>query len=103
MKAARSPGIGQATPTRTLEAIGHDGLQEGIRALLRGNSWISDANAGLRHRGTYDSDRRVADPSRRYFIRCKSASAAMYPNAFQPPPEVTFSNTSRAFFISPVT
>lgn len=38
-----------------------------------------------------------------YFIRCKSASAAMKPNAFQPPPDVTFSNTSRAFLASPVT
>src|SRR3712207_6624014 len=28
----------------------------------------------------------------RYFMRCRSASAAMYPNAFQPLPETTFWN-----------
>ena len=38
-----------------------------------------------------------------YFIRCRSASAAMKPKAFHPSPEVTFSKTSRARAVSPVT
>ena len=38
-----------------------------------------------------------------YFIRCRSASAAMKPNAFQPAPDTIFSKTCRALARSPVT
>jgi hypothetical protein len=43
------------------------------------------------------------DSNWRYFIRCRSASAAMKPNAFQPAPETIFSNTWRALAVSPTT
>ena len=45
----------------------------------------------------------VGPDPRPYLIRIKSASAAMKPKAFQPAPEVIFSNTSRAFAVLPVT
>ncbi len=38
-----------------------------------------------------------------YFSRCRSASAAMNPKAFQPAPETIRSKTARALAVSPVT